>query len=346
VILAAAARFIDRQEKALRAASIHRLLDSSEVHRRSGRWAQALVDLDAALGLYAQACPSDDPSLARLKGQRGELARQEALAIAEGLSSHESPAFPLGQWLTLQARAGADRDLVPLRKELADRFQDRVQGYIRAELAAAGAAFNAANPVLAYDKCASLDKLIDHATPPARQQLRAAADDLASRIIERHGILVEPPRGHFLLGSEARYQATLIPLLTKALKARGYLPRVDDGTAGPAWSRAPHRLSLVLDERHEGYYQNSENRLTHIDAQLVLTSRGREVTRTMPSARTAVPLPRIPAYLSSRLALGNARIDEFERLLHDNARSSIDNKLVHAVGRMPACGQLAAQAGL
>jgi hypothetical protein len=346
VVVAATVRFVDRQEKAFRDRSIHRLLDSSEAHRKSGRFAQALVDLDAALDLSAQGCPGGDPDLARLRDQRGDLARQELRAVAEGLSGQESADFPLGQWLTLQARAVADRDLAPLRKELADRFQHALEGHIRSGLTTAAAAFDAADPVLAYNQCTSLDKLIEHAAPPDRPPLRAAADDLARRIIDRHGILVEPPRGHLLPGSEARYYATLIPLLTEALKARGYLPRVDDGTAAPAWSRAPHRLSLVLNERHEGYYLRSENRLTHIDAQLVLTFRGREITRTMLSAKTAEPLPRIPAYVSSRLALGTARFEEFERLLYNNARGTIDDRIVHALNRIPACGQLPAQAGL
>jgi hypothetical protein len=346
VVLAATVRFVGRQEEALRERAIQRLLDSSESHRRSGRFGQALVDLDGALDLYARGCPGGDTVLAELRGQRGELARQEALAVSEGLSKHESPTFPLGPWLTLQARATSDRDLASVGKELADRFQRQLQGHIRAELAAAAAAFDEARPAQAHDKCASLGKLIEHAAPPTRQELRSAADDLDARIIDRHGLLVEPPRGHFLPGSEARYRATLPTLLAEGLKARGYLPRVDDGTVGAAWSRAPYRLSVVLNERHEGYYLRSENRMTHIDAQLALTVRGKEMTRSMLSAKTAEPLPRIPAYVSSRLALSSDRIDELERLLYDNARGTIDDRIVHTLARMPACAQPSAQAGL
>ena len=44
-------------------------------------------------------------------------------------------------------------------------------------------------------------------------------------------------------------------------------------------------------------------------------------------------------YFSARVALSPARIEEFERLLYDNARSQIDEKLTFALSHMPECGQ-------
>jgi hypothetical protein len=346
VVLTAVVRFVDRHERAARDRSIHQLMSSSEGHERSGKLDQALVDLDAALDLCAQAPPGDARLITQLRAKRETLVRQEALAVMERLSTHDSPTFPLGEWLTLQARTLSDNDLAPLRQEVVSRFQARLKGRIETDLAAARAAFEAGNPVLAYDACAPLTGLISHSVPPAQEQLRIAVEDLVARIIDRHGLLVDPPRGHFLAGSESRYNASMIPILSKALRAKGYLPHLDDHAGDTRWSHAPYRLSLVLNERLEGNYLSSENRLTRIDAQLTLAFRGKEIWKTTPSARTVVPLPRIPAYLSSRVALGSTRIDEFERLLYDNARSMIDEKFAFALNHMPGCGQFSDQAGL
>ena len=50
------------------------------------------------------------------------------------------------------------------------------------------------------------------------------------------------------------------------------------------------------------------------------------IWQTSPTARSTVPLPKLPAYLSSRLAISPERSEEFERLLYDNARGQIDDK--------------------
>jgi len=346
VIVTAAIRFLERHERASLDHSFHQLLSSSEAHERSGEPGKALVDLDAALHLHGQAARGDPGLVSRLKARRAALAGQDAVAVADRLSTHGSSTFPLGQWLTLQARAGTDKDLFPLRQEIAGRFQAKLKRHVQAELAAAGVDFESGNPVLAFDRCSALDGLIGHVAPPEKERFRLEADELVSRIMDRHGLLVESPRGHFLAGSESRYKATLIAALCRALKQRGYLPHDQDHGEIARWSRAPFRLTVILNERHEGTYLSSENRLTRIDAQLILTCRGKELWKTTPTARTAVPLPRIPAYLSSRLAFGSTRIEEFERLLYDDARNKIDEKIGFALGHMPACGQLSQQSGL
>ena len=50
-------------------------------------------------------------------------------------------------------------------------------------------------------------------------------------------------------------------------------------------------------------------------------------------------MPNLPGYFSARVALSPARIEEFEHLLHDNARSQIDEKFTFALSHMPECGQ-------
>ena len=50
------------------------------------------------------------------------------------------------------------------------------------------------------------------------------------------------------------------------------------------------------------------------------------IWRTDPTVADAVPLPKLPAYLASRLAISPERSEEVERLLYKNAPGQIDDK--------------------
>jgi hypothetical protein len=80
---------------------------------------------------------------------------------------------------------------------------------------------------------------------------------------------------------------------------------------------------------------SSENRVTRIVARLALTSRDDQKWHTSPTARTTVPLPHLTAYEASRLASAK-RSEEAERLLYNNARGQIDEKVSYALTYMPA----------
>lgn len=346
VVLTAAVRILERYDRTSRESSIRQLLSSSEEHEHSGRLDQALIDLDAALDLYVQSPPDEEEVLSKLKGRRSSLVRREALALADRLSQHDSPAFPLGQWLTLRSRVAGDKDLKSLRVEIEGRFQARLKVFVQGELAMAQSAFVAGNPSLADQRCNALEPLIAHVGPPDKDRFHREFMTIVSQVIDRHGMLIDASQGHFLPGPGSRHAASLLTAIRKAVQERGYLPHVEErGESGP-WSRAPFRLSVILNERHEGTYLSSENRLTRIDAQLVLTCRGKEIWKSVPTARTMVPIPRVPAYLASRVALGSARIEEFEALLYDNARTKIDEKIDFALSHMPARGDLTEQVGL
>ena len=93
----------------------------------------------------------------------------------------------------------------------------------------------------------------------------------------------------------------------------------------------------------KGNYLSSANRLTRIEVR----SDGHDIDQrqpvfqTIPTARSTVPLPKLPVYLSSRLAMSGERSTELERLLYNDARGQIDGKLAHSLGNMPACPTVA-----
>ncbi len=135
------------------------------------------------------------------------------------------------------------------------------------------------------------------------------------------------------------YVAQMIPMLEKALEAKGFLPYRESFHWRHEWNHALYQLHLHVSERREGSYLSSANRVTRIEARLTLISRGPDGWRwqTNPTVRSAVPLPNLPAYLSSRLAMSLDRSEEMERLLHDNARSQIHDKFLQALNNMPTC---------
>jgi hypothetical protein len=126
-------------------------------------------------------------------------------------------------------------------------------------------------------------------------------------------------------------------MLIKALEAKGYLPFRESSPWKSAWDKARYLMRLEVSERREGSYLSTENRLTRIEARLTLTTSGRLVWQTIPTARSSDTLRNLPVYVSSRLAANPARSEECERLLYDNARGQIDEKFGYALGNMPEC---------
>jgi hypothetical protein len=345
MILIAMPQLLDRHERAALDRSIQELIASSESKERSGNLGQALVDLDTALTLCSHSPARTPVKTAELRRKRGALATREARLVLDRLSEKDTHPFPLGDWLNIQARITADADLAALKKEVTERFRGKLMRRVEIDLAAARVDLESGRAVVALELCNSLVPLFPHLLPTDQVRLRREAEQIVFRIVDRQGIFVGPPRGHFLRGSEAKYNASMMPELFKAVTAKGYVPQVNSPTWGDRWSAAPYRLTLQVNERLEGNYMSSENRLTRIDAHITLLYRGQEIWKTTPTARTMVPLPSLPAYLSARVALSPARIQEFERLLSDTARSIIDEKLYFAVSHMPGCGQVAAQSG-
>jgi hypothetical protein len=337
VVLVAMTRIVDRHERQALERSIKDLTASSELKSLSGRLDQALVDLDTAINLCQQSSRCDSEVVSELKKKRQGLAIREAQAVLDRLSAHDARPFPVGDWLTLKSRVASDPDLVSLRGHVEESFQGTLKQRIERDLSAAKAALASGQAGAALESCDAAAPLLSRLAPAEQKSLRSQADQLVSQLVDQYGIYLDPPRGHFLRGAESKYNASMMPKLFSAVKAKGYVPQVGSLLWRDHWSHAPYRLSLEVNERQEGNYMASENRLTRIDASLTLTRRGKLVWKTTPSARTMEPLPSLPAYLSTQVALSPARKVELETLLYDNARSLIDDRFAFALIHMPAC---------
>jgi hypothetical protein len=337
ILMALGVRIWRRHAQSAQEGSIHKLIESSRLQEHEGHLNQALIDLDAALDLARNAGPRQHLPLEDLKARRQDLARRDAGLVLDRLIQQDPGPASLGDWLNLSARARRDPDLAPLRPRIQEQFQAVVRHRVDSELAAARKAFESGKVVASLHACDQIAKLLPHLESDSRQGARRATEALVTRLVETHGVVVEAPEGEFVFGSQASYVADLLPVLLQGLEAKNYLPNRAESPWHDLWKHARYRLRLEVSEQFERNYLATENRLTRINARLALSSGGNLVWQAIPTALTTVPLPNLPAYLSSRLAASPQRRDDQERMLYDNARGQILERFSYHLIHMPAC---------
>ena len=154
--------------------------------------------------------------------------------------------------------------------------------------------------------------------------------------------MIKSVRGQFGLGNSAAYSASIQPLLTDILKARGYLPCPGSSDWCALWeSTAPYQLQIDVAEDMSEKYMQSKNRVSQLSARLVLTLRGTILWDRSAIGRTQVPLPNLPAYQGARIAAGDHHSPDFERLLYDNAYAILLDQLGRILRAFPECGKSA-----
>jgi hypothetical protein len=337
VVLLVGIRLVGRQFRSLKEGSIQRLLASSREHEAAGQLGMALVDLDAALDEARHSDVGGRFPIEEETRRRGDLARRDAEAALDGLIRPRSEPFPLGEWLNLIARSNKDADLRPLKVRIDQQFRRSVEKWIAVELEAARRSFDAGRVAESLAACDRIAGLLPHLPREVEPAVRRDAEAVVARLVETYGVAIETPRGHFVLGSYETYRSKLVPVLAKALEAKGYLPFRESSPWKAAWQRARYHLRLEVNEQRVGTYLSSQNRLTRIEARLTLTSADNRVWGTSPTALTTVPMPGLPAYLATKVALKPERDDECERLLYEDARSQIEGRFAQALGNMPPC---------
>lgn len=332
-------RFLGQQYQSLREGSIHKLLASSRANETNGRLDLALLDLDAAIDLARRSGETVRFPMEEQRQHRTDLVRREVEGVLGALDRQALEPYPLPDWLNLVARAAKDPDLASLEPRIEKTFRESLRGQTANELRAARRELEAGRVVASLRACDRVAGLLPHMAADDATSARAEAEALVARLVESHGVALETPRGEFVLGSQESYRSELLPALVDALEARGYLPYRESSPWRSAWRKALYSLRLEVSEQLMGNYLSSDNRLTRIEARLMLAkqSSGEVVWRTTPTARTIVPVPGLPAYVSSRAAASRERSPQFERLLYDNARGQVNEKFAHALSNMPTC---------
>jgi hypothetical protein len=330
-------RYWTKHQQSRRAASIHRMIASSEAHEQAGHLSEALIDLDAALELARQVEGSHPTTWEAQRTRRQDLARRDAEKALDGLDRQGSSSLPLGDWLNLIARSEHDPDLEPLQSRIVQRFRSKVGQRLDAELASARRMSGTGHVAGALEACDRIPKLLKHLDVADQRVRRHDAEELVTRLLERHGIVIGPMQGEFLFGSEATYQTSLLPVVSKRLEAKGYLPNRAGSPWADLWKKARYRLNVHISERKEGTYPSSQSRLTLIRVRLLLTTNGVSTWENAPGSRARVPVPNLPAYQSGNLAVESGSSDVLEQLLFKDALSQVGEKVNLALTSMPAC---------
>lgn len=332
LVAVAAAQAIVRGERAARARTIGRLLDSSKAHEADGRIDLALMDLDAAL--QTAAGEDDLPEKGEaIRGRRCDLARRDVQDVLRSLASDGRESGALGDWLNLVARAGADRDLAPLRRDVETRFAATLGRWLDDRAARAE---REPDPTAAFGVCVDAADLSVHLSPADHDAAVRRFRGIAARLVALRGVALEVAPGVYALGTKASYDKVLHSPIVETLRTKGYLPPSTSRWAD-LWASAPYRFAYEIRETYEGSYLETQNRLSRIVATLMLSGPQGEVWRTAPGARTVVPVRGMPSYLASRLALSFDRLAEAERILYEDAFAQIREKFRGSLANLPAC---------
>ena len=255
------------------------------------------------------------------------------------LQRARSAEFPLGNWLNLIARAKRDPDLATLRSSIDQQFQTALDRRSRRRpRGRTPRSLESGQVVASFDFCERIAAVLDHLAPSRQSTVRTETRDLVVRLVSTRGVKLEPPRGDFVFGSQT-YVAKMLPVLIKALEAKGFLPYRESSR----WRQRMESRTLSIKLGCIGAVgrklplvgESTDADRSPANPHLARTRRWH--WQTNPTARSTVPLPNLPAYLSSRLAMSRERSDEMERLLYDNARGQIHDKFVHALSNMPVC---------
>lgn len=315
------ARLVRSQGRARVEKALAESIDSAKAFEGSGQLDEARAELEKALKTLEALGPGQATRIEALRHQRDQLARRSAQARFAATAALP-PDRAIAECLALRKVVRADPTLSGLESAIDERLERSRRLWAESDAAEAKRALEGGHPASAIDLCERLvktaDDLGDH---DLRSRLQGQADDLVLSIVQRIGVVIEPARGQFSLGTSLTYDAKLRPPLVALLQRRGFLlPKPKSPWNGLWESHAPTRVTIDVSERWEGSYLESMNRLSILDLRMVLSRRGTTLWKVGPLiTRTQVPLPRMNAYQASRVGMGGERSDSFERLLYDNA---------------------------
>jgi hypothetical protein len=339
--LAAAQRVVRSRWQSADADALARMQTSSRSAEDSGRLGEALAELEGALTLAEKAdlSPSERDEL---RGRRDRLARREAeaqLTALEGdrVSSALDPAAKVGRALTLAARVAKD----PALRELDARVTACVERlrvrWVEVDDEAARVAESAGKAVESLELSSRQYHTASDLDPGLQRHWQSEAGARARRLIARYGAVIDPVRGHYTLGSTAAYDGALHSVVSSALKDAGYLPPPRTGPWNDLWpSLAPYRLSIEVTELQDDNYLSSPNKLSRLESVVKLSRQGTTFWTVQPLARTSVPVPGLPALQASRAGVSSHRSPEFERVLYENARSNLLERLGVTLRQLPS----------
>jgi hypothetical protein len=324
-------RFIQGRDRDALRARLGELTASADAFEQAGRFGDAFRELDAALRLaraHRDACAEQMDHLGR---RRDMLAHRDAEALLAGAATAE-PAQAVATCEELLDRCAADPALADLDGRVRDQLRRARIRQAETDLAAARQALANGQPRQAVDRAAQVLQTARGLPPGPSQRFTAEAHALAERVARRRGVLLVFPGGRNPLTDR------LDPLLTNALHERGYVSLPARSPFHSLWEeQAPYRLTVAITETLEGFYLQSQNRTSRIDAELTLTEGTIRRWSAHLMGRTRVPLLDLPAFEAGRLAVGSRRDPAIERRFRDDAEAALLAVLDAKLAGLPVC---------
>lgn len=336
-------RWVQSRANLIQERRVGGLLASAEDNEKAGRLGDAVAELEAALALLRTYESSSSPRLMELYTRRDALVRREVRAQLEALTSAK-PDDVVGQCLTLLARRSEQPALAEFEDAIEERLQTAALQSVSENLTAGRADFDAGRSAEALRRCEHIARIVEHAEAHSRRKLNAEARALVTQIAERGGVVIEPVTGQFTFGSPSSYTTSLQPLLADALNQHGYLSCPEGSPWRSVWeTAAPFRVAVVMDEQLRENYLQSRNRVSLLAASVMLRQKDTTVWEQLATARTQVPIPKMPAYQAARLGFGDAPVPEYERILYNNARGSFLERFGGSLKNLPDRAKFPAQ---
>ena len=336
--VASASRLVRSHWHAVEAEALTRLIESAKSSEAAGRYSEALATLEGALSLAGEQS-SSHCDLRALREHRDSLSYIEAKGRLEALESPSKVSDSeraVGFALTLRERCRHDPALAPIAERIDQVLDKRRKDWAEADGKNAVIALDSGRFEESLKLCQHEYQMAEELTKPDRERLQRDSKKLASRIISRSGTVISPTLGQFTNGSSSSYNNMVRPELEGALRVRGYLPRPVDPLWDDLWnSLAPFHVTLSIVEVQNDVYLQSPNRLSQIEARLSVISQGQVVWSDTFKEKTHVPLPKLSAYQASRLAVSDHRSVEFERVLYENARENLRERLALSLRNLP-----------
>jgi hypothetical protein len=336
LVLALSGRILFSHERAGAERALADHSTAADENERAKRFGTAVNEIDQAIQIAMRV---DGPGSARLETLRRRREQLSLHAVESRLVevAKEAPDRSIADCTRLLAQIHKDPALSSLEaavREQLDRSRERLAA---TTLEAARKAFQAGQSTEVLDRCERLAELAGDLPPSARAPLLSECDTLVASVVGARGIVLEPVHGRFTFGSATGYDALLHPPLEVALRRLGYVPRRPSSPWPRLWNeRAPFRFTIEMNERQQGTYLQSRNRLSAIDATLVLHVNGQTAWRSGPiAARTRTDLPNMPAFQASRMAIGERPNAEFEHRFYDDARAVFLEKYSAILGKIP-----------
>lgn len=336
VAVGGAARWVGNRGAARARAEVVAHVTAMQEAEASGDLERAFDEAEAALRLAApDGVPGPDDSL---RTRRDALARRLARQQLDSLSGQTTDCA-IALVLALHDRVQADPALADLGTEIADRLADL--GVERAEAALADAE-SAIEALCPSDAFLALRTAHETTTLFALRgeddaRLMGEIDAVAARLAAGFGVVVEPVRGSFFLGSASEYETGLRQVALQRVEARRFLPQPAEAPWAAIWEQhAVDRLCIEVTEKAISYTTSSSLVASQIELALTWTRAGGHLWQGRATSRTRIPPPTLPAYLATRFATATRRDPSAERRLHEDALDTAMARLAPQFQSLPS----------